>query len=371
MSKKILILSHEFPPVIGGAGMVAYDVALALSNYKEDDIDITVLTNRVKGRDVNTYNFSIIQVRTIPKVRSYLYWKAIKKINIEDFDRVIINDIGAAMIAAFFFDDETKKKCIIYLHGSEPEQIFLKKSTLNKLTNFKNKYINLVNKSYKIVAVSNFMKRKFIKYTKMNKYEDKIQVIYNGLDFKDFYYSPIDLYERHNIPRDKHLILSASRIVKGKGYDEKYDIFKSLVKGNYNYHWIIVGDGVYKEELEKRFKKDHICNFVTFVGNIERKMMREYYSSADIFWLLSNFEESLGLVYIEAIACGCPVIGRNHSGVLEVISDNKTGFLVDSNEQCLDILKQKGYRKLDIERETAIIDKFNIEFTIRDLVKLL
>ncbi|MEH6908736.1 glycosyltransferase family 4 protein, partial [Neobacillus drentensis] len=311
MSKRVLLFSHEFPPAVGGAGTVAQDVSHILS--KINNYHITVMCNHIEGRR-KSKDYKIIEVKSLPKLRPLFYWNKLKHLDLDGFYSIIINDIGAALVAAYFFPVELQRKCTVFLHGSEPEEIF--QNNIFPYFNFKRKYIDLLKNCKNIIAVSNFMKEKFMKITKLDYLNDKICIVYNGIDTNFFFPNKINLYKRYNISPDKTLLLTVSRIVKGKGFDRMYNLFKVVAK-KYNYHWLIIGAGDYLSELMLKVKNDGMVKFITFVGKVERNELKEYYSSADLFWLLSDLNESFGLVYLEANACGIPVLANNRAGTQE------------------------------------------------------
>ncbi|HCX63321.1 MAG TPA: hypothetical protein DHU59_12915, partial [Clostridiales bacterium] len=152
---KILIISMEYPPATGGAGVIAQDIAVKLVRNK---FNVTVVTNYL-GRD-ETVDFELIEVKTIPKYRFISLWNKIRKLPLESYQKIILNDIGASMVAAFFFDEELQKKSIVIFHGSEPEKIFIKPSLLFKSIGFKNRYLSLLERCSVILSVSNYMKKK-------------------------------------------------------------------------------------------------------------------------------------------------------------------------------------------------------------------
>ena len=177
--------------------------------------------------------------------------------------------------------------------------------------------------------------------------------------------------KNHNIVKDSQVLLSVSRIVKQKGYFEMFEIFKKLVSNDNNFIWIVVGDGDYLGKLKQLTKDENLESNIMFVGTKSRSELRYYYSNADIFWLLSNFDESFGLVYLEAQVCGCPVISRNRAGSIESIEDNVSGFLVNSEEEVLDILQNKKYlnfRKKDILK---VASRFSLDKQMKMLEKLI
>lgn len=368
--KRILIISEEFPPVVGGAGMMALELANALSTYEDKKIDVTIVTKYVEMRNTAKESYNLIEVRTIPRLSPYSFWKEIKKLNISDFDKIVINDLGAVLVASIFFNKRLREKSILFLHGSEPEFIFLRRSLSFILINLRRRYLRLLRESHRVIAVSNFMKNKLLRHCKCEEIENKIDVIYNGLNFNQFFPEPINLHILHHIPYDRELLLSVSRIVKNKGYDEKYQIFKLLIESGYKFQWIIIGEGNYLDTLKTKASNDGIEGFITFLGRIERDSLRKYYSSVDLFWLLSKYEESLGLVYIEAQLCGCPVMGKNKSGVKEAVNLN-TGFLIDDKEQCIDIIKNHEYKNKSKSFENEFLSQFDMRQNIKQFVNLL
>lgn len=365
--KKILIFSNEFPPVIGGAGIVAYEIAFGLSKI---GYNVTVLTCKNKHRKIQM-NFNILEVKILPKVFPLNYLHFFKKVDFNKFDTIIINESGAALTASYFFDDALLKKSILLLHGSEPEEIFLHPKLLFQLVNFKKYYTNLLNKVKLIISVSDFMKEKFLFRTNLFQFESKITSWYVGINKEKFYHDPMNLHNQLGIARKEILLLSVGRISKLKGYPEKYKIFKNLIKKDLSFHWIIIGEGKYLSELKKMIIKDNLQKNISLLGKINHNELRRYYSSVDVFWLLSNYEESFGLVYLEATACGTSVIARNNAGAKEAIKHNVTGFLVKNDKEVESILENKLHKKIKKDDISQFIQKFYIQNTIKELNKLL
>src|SRR5919108_206147 len=115
MPKKVLIISHEYPPVVGGAGVVAKDLVKKLL---KNQVKVTLVTNYI-GRNSDP-EYELIEVKTIPKLRFINFWNRIKKLPLDGFDKIILNDIGAAMVGSYFFNDMLLKKTLVFLHGNEP-----------------------------------------------------------------------------------------------------------------------------------------------------------------------------------------------------------------------------------------------------------
>ena len=345
--KKILVLSMEYPPNGGGAGTVVKEICTNLRK----EYEITLITNNQNTKIKE--EFKVIEVKKIPKLTFGNYYFILKKVDLKEYSKIIINDIGASFVASLFFSKEIQKKCILFLHGTEYEEIIEKPNFLFKLFNFSQKYKMLLGNCFKIVAVSFFMKEKFIEKVNEIDLKNKINVIYNGVDSTKFFYEKIDIYEYLKIKKKNKTLLTVSRIVKQKGFLTMLKIFKELLKKQNNLIWIIVGEGKFKLKLKKIIKKEQVDDKIIFIEKKNYNELRKLYSSVDLFWLLSEYEEALGLVYIEAQMCGCKVLGYKNAGVTEAIYDKESFF--KSNNDILNILERK---------KEVIPKEFFLKFTI-------
>ena len=354
--KKILIFSHEFPPFGGGAGVVACQYCVEL---KKQGKDVTLLTRHQDAFSDDLKGINIITVSHIPKLWFISYSLKLKSINLKQFDIIILNDIASGFIAGKYFDDNILRKCIYILHGSEPENIYNYPSIYFKLMKFNYYYSKMLSNSKKLIAVSNYMKDKFLNETTF-KDDKKIEVVYSGLSDDFFVEKEVDCKDLYKY-QDKEIILSVSRIEKEKGFLDMYKVFKNLIKMDDSFIWMIVGDGKFKNEFEEIVNKDKLENKIIFKGKIPRVELYKYYKCSDVFWLLSKYKESFGLVYLEAQAYGCPAIGFNRYGVKEAIDDGKTGFLVDKVDDCLNIFLKRQYRKLDKNEIMKFSERFQFD----------
>ena len=361
---KILIFSHEFPPQIGGAGVVAMQNARALSLIGHE---ITVLT-RKRLNTIADGPYNIIEVPVFSKFWFLSYRKAV---DFNSFDLIFLNDPASAYVAGLFFSSQIFSKSIIFLHGDTLGLVINKPKITHILSLFKPVYIKSLKRCKKLCAVSNYMKDIYISHKNLFDLQKKFFVDYAGTDLKLFFPENDKNFKmKWHIPEDAVILLSVSRIHKRKGYYDKFCIFKDLCKEDEKLYWIIIGEGEYLDTLKALAKENSLENRIIFTGAKRRKELRVFYSNADVFWLLSNCEdEAFGLTYIEAQACGIPVIGRNHAGVTEAISNGISGFLVDNDQQVKNIIKDKLYKKLSVSEIIAFSKKFDIEKNISTLIE--
>ena len=342
---KILIFSHEFPPAPGGAGSVAFVYAKL---FRDAGYEVTILT-RKSNEERHLEGIKFIEVSTFSKLMWLSYLPIVNSLK---FDICILNDMVSVMTASVAFARKKLRKSLMFLHGSEPEIFFSNQSITKSIFFYKYRFCRVLKESYLIVPVSCYMKEKFLKYSGLHSLDDKLKVHISPVDLSIFQ-PRLDaiggqLSEYFSDP-GRLTLLTVSRVVKQKGFVQKARIFKKLVEidSKNSWQWIVAGDGPFLPDFRLIVDEMGLGSFVKFIGYRDYEELAFLYSQASAFWLLSNYKESYGLVYKEAQACGCPAIGRNHSGVVETIENESNGFLVDSDDECLDILIKKKFLELD------------------------
>ena len=348
--KKILIISYEFPPIVGGAGSVAKDLAIGLEKVAEVHV-LTEKMDKLETEKRKKESYTLHEIKSQRGLRPLNYWNYIKNMELSSFHKIIINDARASMVATLFFSDELLSKTVVYIHGREPEEVILNPGKLRKFIRYPKKYENFLKKSKKIISVSNYMKEKIVA-TGINIEADKIEVIYNGIRKEEFYPKKSGFREKNGISEEKTIILSVSRIVEEKGYKEMSHIFNGICQVDKKFHWVVAGSGTYLEELKKDIASWNLEGNVTFLGGVPREELAEIYSAGDLYWLLSNFDEALGLTYLEARFCGTPALARNKSGERETIEEGVTGHLADTDDDATNYILGRSYLQLvDIEKK--------------------
>lgn len=184
-----------------------------------------------------------------------------------------------------------------------------------------------------VVAVSRFTKEALVRM--MGVHRDKIVLIHNGVNTERFVPGPPSpqLLDRHEL-HDKRVILTVGRIVPRKGLDVLIRALPQVLLKVPNAHYLIVGEGHYRPVLERLVDEMGIREQVTFAGRVAEDELPAYYQLCDIF-AMPNREmpdgdtEGFGLVFLEANACGKPVIGGRAGGAVEAVRDGENGLLVD------------------------------------------
>jgi glycosyltransferase involved in cell wall biosynthesis len=338
---KVLIFSHEFPPQVGGAGIVGQQFTQVLKEKHE-----VYLLTRKRNKPQNESNLKIINILPDIKIPGIWFLTSFLKLiffNFRKFDRIVLNDFPSSVVASFLFRKSTLSRSIFLWHGSEDKTILAKNSINGKL--FRKKYIRALKQSKRILAVSEFQKEKMLKDSELESLRKKTIIQYAGIDDRLFFmYDSLkrkSIRKQFNISDDDIILLSVGRINKLKGYKEMFNIVKKLPA---NFKWLIIGDGDLNDWLRNEIMKNHITN-ISLIGRVERKKINEFYNLADLFFLFSSaqLQEAFGLVYIEAALTGLPSLARKkeYDGTNEAVKD--VGWLMPDEKTVIEFLRSKVF----------------------------
>lgn len=160
---------------------------------------------------------------------------------------------------------------------------------------------------------------------------DKIEVIPFGVD-TDFF-RPLEVYKDKNIFQ----ILSVGYLIERKGFEYIIRAMPQVLDEHANARLKIVGSGPLESELKELIYELELGDEVEIVNNISDDELLMVYNSADLFVLSSIVDsqgntEGLGVVLLEAMACGLPVMGSNVGGIPDIITNNEIGVLVEEKD---------------------------------------
>ena len=155
-------------------------------------------------------------------------------------------------------------------------------------------------------------------------------IIPNGVELEHF--SP-DVSPIGEFRDGKTNILFVGRLEKRKGLDYLLKAYRSVKQGNPDCRLIIVGPGV---ELRRKYEKQVIqegIKDVVFIGSVANEELPRFYKAADIFCAPATRCESFGIVLIEAMAMGKPVIASNMEGYADLVTHGVEGVLVPPKDK--------------------------------------
>jgi glycosyltransferase involved in cell wall biosynthesis len=184
---------------------------------------------------------------------------------------------------------------------------------------------------------------------------DKIRVVGNGVDTARFY--PVDCGEaraRLGIPEAAKVLVSVGALVERKGFHRVIECLPELGRGEHQLHYLIVGGGTAegdrRRELEQQVRELRLENRVHFLGAMPPDELKWPLSAADVF-VLATANEGWANVFLEAMACGLPVITTDVGGNAEVVSRPELGSIVPFGDRhaLLDALRNALVRQWDTE----------------------
>jgi len=116
-----------------------------------------------------------------------------------------------------------------------------------------------------------------------------------------------------------------------KGYDKIIDLIPEIISRNKNFIYLLVGTGDDLSRIHRKVEEYGIQKHVLFLGRVSDDELSELYSLSDVFAMPSS-HEGFGIVFLEAMACGIPVLAGNVDGSIEPTLNGYLGKLVDPND---------------------------------------
>jgi len=231
-------------------------------------------------------------------------------------------DIPGAFLADFF--QMNKIPCILRCSGDDIQ--------INEEIGYgvrRNPKVNrIISKNYKkypaVVAITETVKQE---YLKLKVPRERIKLIPNGVDIDRLQgNSKQDIRKKHGIPPDSTLILSVGRNHPKKGYALIPDILNMVLNRGIDAYWIIIGRRI--SEMQEEITSYSLSDRIILIEEIERTgssydlppdKLIQYYQGADLF-AMTSLLETFGIVLIEAIAAGLPVVCFNAPGIRDIMT---------------------------------------------------
>jgi endonuclease/exonuclease/phosphatase family metal-dependent hydrolase/glycosyltransferase involved in cell wall biosynthesis len=204
----------------------------------------------------------------------------------------------------------------------------------------------------------------------------EIEVIPTGVDLQKFAFGNGEVIrKRLGIPLDAVVIGFIGRLAQEKNLTFLSESIAAYIKKKQTAHFLLGGDGPLKDEIKAIFEKEGVANRLHFAGMLHGQDLVDCYHAMNIF-SCASLSETQGIVLIEAMAAGIPVVAIDAPGVREVVKDGYNGRLIfDENKDtfikalvwCL-TQPEKEFREMK-ENARATTKEFAREFCAKKMIK--
>jgi asparagine synthase (glutamine-hydrolysing) len=243
------------------------------------------------------------------------------------YDTIILGHINLALTGWGIKKMFPRKRIVLVTHGIE---------VWDKLKGVKN-YV--LQNADQILAVSSFTKEAIVNAHKIM--PEKIVVFPNTIDpyfsYPADFKKPEYLMKRYGIKPGSPIIFTLTRLSateKYKGYDRVIEVLPSLKTSIPNAKYIIAGKADERENKRLIALQQEIglSDTVLLTGFIKEEEVVDHFLLADVF-IMPSKKEGFGIVFIEAMACGLPVIAGNKDGSTDALQNGALGQLIDPDSQ--------------------------------------
>jgi glycosyltransferase involved in cell wall biosynthesis len=185
-----------------------------------------------------------------------------------------------------------------------------------------------------VISVSRFTAEKFAAWSKID--PDRVHLLPNCVDLDRYGVGPkpAELARRLGI-EGKTILMTVGRLStleRYKGFDEIIEALPDVARKIPNIIYLVCGEGPDRERLQNKAEALGVGSRVLFAGFIPEEQKADYYRLADAYVMPSR-GEGFGIVFLEAMACGIPVLGSRVDGSREALLDGKLGLIVDPSDR--------------------------------------
>jgi phosphatidylinositol alpha-1,6-mannosyltransferase len=324
MSKKILLFTLQSFSTTGGIQKMTRTISHSLNHIAVNNKwDFDMYSAYDTNHDLMEQYLPAEKFRGFNANKSAFAIQAVKK-GIKA-DVVILTHINLAMVGLIIKKINPKTKVWLVAHGIE---------VWRPLSLFQDIFLKHCDK---IVCVSNFTKQQMISRHNVN--QDKCAVLNNAIDpfmqLPAAFVKPQHLLDKYNLTPDNCVIYTLTRLANTeqyKGHDQVIKLISRLKLKYPGIKYILSGQYDVNEEIRiKNLIAQHgVQDDVILTGFVAEKDISDHFLLADVFVLPSK-KEGFGIVFIEALACGLPVICGNADGSIDAIRNGELGQAVDAD----------------------------------------
>ncbi|MCL4425711.1 MAG: glycosyltransferase family 4 protein [Firmicutes bacterium] len=330
---RLLLLSWEYPPrVIGGLANHVYELSRALVR---EGVETTVVTSGGPGLAEREEMAGVRVHRVQPPTLgtpNFPVWALLLNFALLETANRLIYDEGP-------FDLIHGHDWLVTLAGKTLKHTYHVPliATVHATEHGRNHglhdpwqhFINDVEwllgyEAWRVITVSKYMQEEIFRVFHLP--PDKVRVIYNGVDPAAFRLRTADPGFRHLYASpDQKLVFYIGRLVIEKGVQVLLDAIPRIISVYPNVKFVIAGSGPMEDELKRQAYALEIHQQVYFTGYVDEETKARLYRVADVA-VFPSLYEPFGIVALEAMAAGVPVVTSNAGGLKEIVEHEKDGL---------------------------------------------
>ncbi len=332
---RIALVTHTFfPESVGGREKYVFSLAKVLAKLGYTVCVFTCSDKLTKEKKIQQNGFKTVYLKTfkisVPGAKYRIPFGFSKKLKEFNPDIIHTNDSRHfTTFLSYIFSKKYKKPMILTEHGFHSLKSFTK-----IIYTFYNRLISqkIFRQSKKIITVSKSFKKEVIS---LGIPVNKIEMIYNSLNLEEY-----DIKIRRDKKNSKNkIIFSAGRLIEEKGFQYLIKAIPILLEEFPNLILMLAGPNhYYKKHLENISNQLNIRKQVLFLGEISEYKLKKFMKLSDII-VIPSLYEPFGIIALEAMAMGKPIVASKIGGLSEIISEGKTGLFVNPGSH-LDIYEK-------------------------------
>lgn len=180
--------------------------------------------------------------------------------------------------------------------------------------------------------------------------------------------------KRNHETKNKYTVSFVGGNFQRKGLMQLIKAVSLLKKEGYKIKIVVAGKDKNQKHIEKWIYKNHFSDLIEFKGHLKREDVKKTIINSDVF-AMPSITEAYGLVYLEAMALGVPVIGTKEGGTKEIIIDGVNGFLCNPYDVMeiaskIKMALDERVRKKLIENGYKTLDRFSKKQFIEEMLKV-
>ncbi|HKI45825.1 MAG TPA: glycosyltransferase family 4 protein [Balneolales bacterium] len=325
---RTIIVSQDFPPDIGGIQTYTVELARRFTKYASH-VSVIAPEKEIANRTDKLEPFHVHRIPSANTLLPVTLMPLLPVIAQKENPDFIFHTQWQTVVNSIWTKKWHDHKIITAIHGRElfftP---FPRNSSAEKL--YLNKMVRILRQVDHFFPVSNYTRELLLN---LGIPSEKMTLFNNGTD--PDYFRPIEVNGLHEklFGKKRPVIMTMARLVSWKGIDMVLKALPRIKKAIPDILYLIVGEGPDRKRLEQIISDLDLKDTVRFMGAYRDERRVQYYNLCDIFVLTSKFEypgvEGFGIVFLEASACGKPVIGSRTGGIPDAIDEGKTGLLVE------------------------------------------